>query len=235
MRFRVDGSKARAVGRSRQGFSISASRRLTRTPAEHEVAAPRGAPMNLLSYTCPRISWIASIAFVVVTFAAPGSVRGQGVTVPTRVFLNGAPAPVYFNDGDTFRVLGGRFSGMRARLAGFNTLESYGNVPRVGLLDPKRDVPPRQARHPQRPPRGLAVPQQGFQEGRLRARPVVVQGPGRGPSTERSRPRHDRDLGARRPRPPRCSGRRDSRPTWDVGPRSSRVRSHLAPLHGGGR
>ncbi len=46
--------------------------------------------------------------------------------VKTKVFLNGVPTPVYFNDGDSFRVLGGKLKGSKARLAGFNTLESYG-------------------------------------------------------------------------------------------------------------
>lgn len=52
--------------------------------------------------------------------------------VPTRVFLNGVPTPVYFNDGDSFRVLGGRHYGSKARLSGFNTLESYGSVHQWG-------------------------------------------------------------------------------------------------------
>lgn len=47
---------------------------------------------------------------------------------PSKVFLNGVPSPVYFNDGDSFRVLAGAFSGSKARLAGYNTLESYGPV-----------------------------------------------------------------------------------------------------------
>ncbi len=50
----------------------------------------------------------------------------------TRVFLNGRPAPVYFNDGDSFRVLGGPLAGSKARLAGYNTLESYGPVHQWG-------------------------------------------------------------------------------------------------------
>ena len=50
----------------------------------------------------------------------------------TKVYLNGKPAPVYFNDGDSFRVLGGPFTGTKARLAGFNTLESYGTVHQWG-------------------------------------------------------------------------------------------------------
>lgn len=44
----------------------------------------------------------------------------------TKVFLNGVPTPVFFNDGDSFRVLSGKFEGSKARLSGYNTLESYG-------------------------------------------------------------------------------------------------------------
>jgi endonuclease YncB( thermonuclease family) len=46
----------------------------------------------------------------------------------TRVNLNGKDYPVYFNDGDSFRVLSGDLKDTKARLAGFNTLESYGPV-----------------------------------------------------------------------------------------------------------
>ena len=52
--------------------------------------------------------------------------------VASKVFLNGRPSPVSFNDGDRFRVLAGPFSGTKARLAGYNTLESYGNVHQWG-------------------------------------------------------------------------------------------------------
>jgi len=48
--------------------------------------------------------------------------------VASKVFINGRPSPVFFNDGDSFRVLEGPHRGMKARLAGFNTLESYGPV-----------------------------------------------------------------------------------------------------------
>ena len=46
----------------------------------------------------------------------------------SRVTSNGYTSPVYFNDGDTFRVLTGPLAGTKARLAGFNTLESFGPV-----------------------------------------------------------------------------------------------------------
>ncbi len=54
----------------------------------------------------------------------------------TKVFLNGVPSPVYFNDGDSFTVLGGALVGSKARLAGFNTLESFGGAHRWGTWDP---------------------------------------------------------------------------------------------------
>lgn len=50
----------------------------------------------------------------------------------TTVFLNGTPTPVFFNDGDSFRVVGGPMNGMKTRLAGYNTLESYGKAHQWG-------------------------------------------------------------------------------------------------------
>lgn len=65
---------------------------------------------------------IALIAAVGI-FGDESSVDARAMT---RVFVNGQPVPVYFNDGDSFRMYGGPFSGRAARLAGYNTLESYG-------------------------------------------------------------------------------------------------------------
>ncbi len=48
------------------------------------------------------------------------------------VYLNGQPTPVYFNDGDSFRVLDGELVQTTARLAGFNTLETHGPVHQWG-------------------------------------------------------------------------------------------------------
>lgn len=50
----------------------------------------------------------------------------------TKVILNGTPSPVFFNDGDSFRVLGGKHKDAKARLFGYNTLESYGAVHQWG-------------------------------------------------------------------------------------------------------
>jgi len=46
----------------------------------------------------------------------------------TDVYLDGKLANAYFNDGDTLRVLSGPMKGLRARLTGFNALETYGPV-----------------------------------------------------------------------------------------------------------
>lgn len=71
---------------------------------------------------------VAAMAFGMV-FGTTGEAHAEPAT---RVFLNGVPAPVYFNDGDSFRVLSGKFQGTKARLGGYNTLESYGKAHQWG-------------------------------------------------------------------------------------------------------
>ncbi len=62
--------------------------------------------------------------------------KGSAEDPMTRVVLNGVPTPVFFNDGDSFRVLEGPLAGTTARLAGFNTLESFGPVHGWGSWHP---------------------------------------------------------------------------------------------------
>jgi len=62
-------------------------------------------------------------------------VGAQGI-VFTRVFVNGHPVPVTFNDGDSFRVHSGEYRGAQCRLAGFNTLESFGPAHQWGDWHP---------------------------------------------------------------------------------------------------
>ena len=54
----------------------------------------------------------------------------------TLVFVNGRMTRVYFNDGDSFRLLDGPYANSGARLAGFNTLESFGPVHAWGTFHP---------------------------------------------------------------------------------------------------
>lgn len=71
-------------------------------------------------------TWLALAALIGLGTAA----RHAAAEPETLVILNGKATPVYFNDGDTFRALAGPFAGPSNRLAGFNTLESYGTVHR---------------------------------------------------------------------------------------------------------
>jgi endonuclease YncB( thermonuclease family) len=70
--------------------------------------------------------------------APTGSVRAQTESVEDQaqpvslVRMNGVVYPVYYNDGDTYRPLAGPWRSRPARLAGFNTLESYGPTHKWG-------------------------------------------------------------------------------------------------------
>lgn len=77
-------------------------------------------------------SWrlcLGGLAVGLVTLLVAPQVHAEAAT---KVLLNGALTPVYFNDGDSFRVLDGPLKGTRARLKGFNSLESYGPVHQWG-------------------------------------------------------------------------------------------------------
>ncbi len=65
-----------------------------------------------------------------------GTSGDAGADAWTRVYINGSLVPVSFNDGDSFRVHGGDFSGSQCRLGGFNTLESFGPAHQWGSWHP---------------------------------------------------------------------------------------------------
>ncbi len=77
--------------------------------------------LNLISSKMSPLLCMIAVATLLSSSLAEATPR-------TRVKLNGKDAPVFFNDGDSFRVLSGDLKGSKARLAGFNTLESYGAV-----------------------------------------------------------------------------------------------------------
>jgi endonuclease YncB( thermonuclease family) len=68
---------------------------------------------------------IARVASIVVAFVLLAS-AGARAEAYTKVFVNGTAVPVFFNDGDSFRVQAGPLRGVQARLSGYNTLESFG-------------------------------------------------------------------------------------------------------------
>jgi len=75
-----------------------------------------------------RASLCAALGVLVAGTPAPA----QAGEARTKVILNGELVPVTFNDGDSFRVLSGTHKGAKARLAGYNTLESFGAVHQWG-------------------------------------------------------------------------------------------------------
>ncbi len=79
------------------------------------------------------VNWLPAALRTCLILLAMVGLSGEALARPqTKVFLNGVPAPVFFNDGDSFTVLGGQHEGIRTRLAGYNTLESFGAVHRWG-------------------------------------------------------------------------------------------------------
>ena len=71
---------------------------------------------------------ILAISLIALALSAASSAPAQANETPTLAYLNGTATAVFFNDGDSFRVLAGPMKGTKARLKGFNTLESYGPV-----------------------------------------------------------------------------------------------------------
>jgi len=86
----------------------------------------RGKPKSFISAPSAAIRLFAWLAFALPMLLV--STLASAAPARTRVVLNGDAVPVSFNDGDSFRVLSGTYSGAQARLAGFNTLESHGPV-----------------------------------------------------------------------------------------------------------
>ncbi|HJL18711.1 MAG TPA: thermonuclease family protein [Sandaracinaceae bacterium LLY-WYZ-13_1] len=80
-----------------------------------------------------RLSYLASLLLLLAAAATGGT---AAATNYSRVFINGTPVPVRFNDGDSFRVFGGEYRGSQCRLAGFNTLESFGPAHQWGDWHP---------------------------------------------------------------------------------------------------
>lgn len=77
--------------------------------------------------------WI--LGFVLAPLLVVGD--SQAGEPAAKVVLNGKAVPVFFNDGDSFRVLKGSKKGAKARLAGYNTLESHGAVHQWGTWTTK--------------------------------------------------------------------------------------------------
>lgn len=78
-------------------------------------------------------SLLAAVCFFSASFTFA---KDQDYKGTTTVTFNGEKFSVYFNDGDTFRILDGDLKNSRVRVAGFNTLETYGPVHKWSENDP---------------------------------------------------------------------------------------------------
>ena len=92
--------------------------------------------MRRVASSSPRALLVLGGAVAALTLGASTllwpEAESQAATSRTKIILNGEPVPVFFNDGDSFQVLAGDFKDARARLYGYNTLESYGAVHQWG-------------------------------------------------------------------------------------------------------
>lgn len=85
--------------------------------------APGGGALAPPETVLRRFTYLLPCLVLATVAAVGGTADASGYT---RVFVNGVPVPVHFNDGDSFRVFDGEYRGSQCRLAGFNTLESFG-------------------------------------------------------------------------------------------------------------
>ena len=74
----------------------------------------------------------AAVGFFAVSSLTTAPREAHAGEARTKVILNGELVPVTFNDGDSFRVLAGSYKDGKARIAGYNTLESHGAVHQWG-------------------------------------------------------------------------------------------------------
>jgi len=77
---------------------------------------------------CVRLCLFVMIFFMATPAVAYKKSKSKKKDTRMWVLLDGRKTRVIWNDGDSFRVIRGPNKGMKARLAGYNTLESYGPV-----------------------------------------------------------------------------------------------------------
>jgi endonuclease YncB( thermonuclease family) len=84
------------------------------------------------------IGTLLALALALAPSAAPARARSSRPHGERAVIqLDGQRTEVRWTDGDSFRVDSGPLRGFSARLQGYNTLEAYGPVHRIGTLAPR--------------------------------------------------------------------------------------------------
>jgi micrococcal nuclease len=77
------------------------------------------------SYVNPPLKASHLSFFVCLFMSLPTLLMAKSVS---QIYINDSLQEVRWNDGDSFKILSGKLKGQRARLMGYNTLESYGPV-----------------------------------------------------------------------------------------------------------
>lgn len=83
----------------------------------------------------PRVLLVSLLA-VALALPSPAAARSRAKGAAGALTLDGVRIGVRWTDGDTFRVVDGPFRGVRVRVIGFNTLETFGPVHRWGRWAP---------------------------------------------------------------------------------------------------
>jgi len=83
-----------------------------------------------------RLATVTLLAALLLLPPGPALAGGKAHGVPGRILLDGQPTEVRWSDGDSFKILSGPLQGFGTRLEGFNTLETFGPVHRIGTLEP---------------------------------------------------------------------------------------------------
>lgn len=83
----------------------------------------------------PRVLLVSLLA-VALALPSPAAARSRAKGAAGALTLDGVRIGVRWTDGDTFKVVDGPFRGVRVRVIGFNTLETFGPVHRWGRWAP---------------------------------------------------------------------------------------------------
>jgi len=115
-------------------------RDMSSRPAHPAASAPRAAPAAPSRLArLARLAWLAGAAALLLApgwgEAAERAHRGHGEL--GTVLLDGQRTQVRWVDGDTFKVDSGPLQGFSTRLSGYNTLETFGPVHRIGAASPQ--------------------------------------------------------------------------------------------------
>ena len=103
----------------------------SQNPSNHPFLSSRG----LSTFIALIRHFRSLIVCILILMGLGGGISPVSAKV-SRITVNGITMDVRWSDGDSFRITSGKHRGNRARLMGYNTLESYGPVHKWGDWSP---------------------------------------------------------------------------------------------------